>query len=78
VLDADLCGFPNGRRLADDVIDIDLRGIGQGYGSFLHGAFGLPNLSPNNQLGDGVDTSSVSFSNTFPYVAAPLQGYLVP
>jgi len=78
VLDADLCGFPNGRRLADDVIDIDLRGIGQGYGSFLNGAFGLPNLSPNNQLGDGVDTSSVAFSNTFPYVAAPLQGYLVP
>lgn len=78
VLDADLCGFPNGRRLADDVIDIDLRGIGQGYGSFLNGAFGLPNLSPNNQLGDGVDTSSVPFSNTFPYVAAPLQGYLVP
>jgi hypothetical protein len=78
VLDADLCGFPNGRRLADDVIDIDLRGIGQGYGTFLHDNFGVPNLSPNNQLGDGVDASNVSFSNTFPYVAAPLQGYLVP
>jgi hypothetical protein len=78
VLDADLCGFPNGRRLGDDVVDIDLRGIGQGYGSFLNGAFGLPNLSPNNQLGDGVDASSVPTSNTFPYVAPPLQGYLNP
>jgi hypothetical protein len=78
VLDADLCGFPNGRRLGDDVIDIDLRGIGQGYGTFLNGAFGLPNLSPNNTLGDGVDANDVPFSNTFPYVASPHQGYEVP
>ena len=78
VLNADLCGFPNGRRLEDDVVDIDLRGVGQGYGTFLNGAFGLPNLSPNNQLGDGVDTSSVPYTHTFPYEAAPLQGYQVP
>jgi hypothetical protein len=78
VLDADLCGFPNGRRLEDDVVDIDLRGIGQGYGSFLNTAFGLPNLSPNNQLGDGVDASSVPYTHTFPYEAAPLQGYTTP
>ena len=78
VLAADLCGYPNGRRLADDVIDIDLRVFAQGYGTFLNGAFGLPNLSPNNQLGDGVDMNDVSFSNTFPYVASPHQGYEVP
>ena len=78
MLDADLCGFPNGRRLEDDVVDIDLRGVGQGYGTFLNGAFGLPNKSPNNQLGDGVDASSVPYTHTFPYEAAPLQGYLVP
>jgi hypothetical protein len=78
VLNADLCGYPNGRRLADDVVDIDLRVFAQGYGTFLNGAFGLPNLSPNNILGDGVDTNDVSFSNTFPYVASPHQGYEVP
>ena len=55
VLSADLCGFPNGRRLGDDVIDIELRAIGQGYGTFLNTAFGLPNKSPNNLVGDGVD-----------------------
>jgi hypothetical protein len=78
VLNADLCGFPNGRRLGDDVVDIELRAIGQGYGTFLNGAFGLPNKSPNNLVGDGVDANDVSFSNTFPYVAAPHQGYEVP
>ena len=78
VLAADLCGFPNGRRLGDDVVDIELRAIAQGYGSFLNGAFGLPNLSPNNLVGDGVDANDLPFSSTFPYVANPHQGYEVP
>ena len=78
VLDADLCGYPNGRRLGDDVVDIDLRAFAQGYGAFLNAQFGLPNKTPNNLLGDGVNTNDVSFSGTFPYVAAPHQGYEVP
>ena len=60
------------------MIDIDLRVFAQGYGAFLNSAFGLPNLTPNNLLGDGVDANDVSFSNTFPYVATPHQGYEVP
>jgi hypothetical protein len=75
---ADLCGYPNGRRLEDDVIDIDLRVFAQGYGGFLHTAFNLPDKMPNDGLGDGVDTNDVSFSHTFPYVASPHQGYEVP
>ena len=78
VLGGDLCGYPNGRRLGDDVIDIDLRAIGQGYGSFLNGLLGLPNKTPNNLVGDGVDGNDVAFSSTFPYVASPHQGYEVP
>jgi len=76
VLDGDLCGFPNGRRLADDVTDIELRAIAEGYGSFLNGAFGLPNRTPNNQVGDGVDTNAdKAFLNVFPYVGLPHSGY---
>jgi hypothetical protein len=78
VLAGDLCGYPNGRRLGDDVVDIELRAIAQGYGSFLNGLLGLPNLSPNNLVGDGVDANDASFSSTFPYVANPHQGYEVP
>jgi Domain of unknown function (DUF4331) len=74
----DLCGYPNGRRLGDDVIDIDLRAFAQGYGAFLSTAFGLPDKQPNDQLGDGVDQNDVSFSSSFPYVASPHQGYEVP
>jgi hypothetical protein len=78
VLDGDLCGFPNGRRLADDVVDIELRAFAQGYGSFLNTAFGLPNKTPNNLLGDGVDANDKPFLPHFPYVAPPASGYDVP
>ena len=75
VLEGDLAGFPNGRRLADDVTDIELRAIAEGYGEFLADNFGLPNRSPNNQVGDGVDVNDVPFLNQFPYLATPHRGY---
>jgi hypothetical protein len=71
----DLQGFPNGRRLADDVTDIELRAIGCGYGPVLASVLGLCNLSPNNLLGDGVDANDQPFLTTFPYEAAPNAGY---
>jgi hypothetical protein len=36
---------------------------------------GLCDLTPNDQIGDGVDANDKSFLSTFPYVAAPHQGY---
>lgn len=60
VIGGDNAGFPNGRRLADDVVDIELRVIG----GFL--------LGKKLPLGDGVDRNDVPFGSTFPYVA-PLQ-----
>jgi hypothetical protein len=78
VLAGDFCGFPNGRRLADDIVDIELRAVAQGYGPILAAALGLPNKSPNNVVGDGVDTNDVPFTGAFPYVASPHQGYEVP
>src|SRR5262249_33606365 len=78
VLAGDLAGFPNGRRLEDDIVDIELRAFAQGYGPFLHSALGLPAKSPNNQLGDGVAANDKLFLAPFPYVALPHQGYDVP
>jgi hypothetical protein len=78
VLAGDLAGFPNGRRLEDDIVDIELRAFAQGYGAFLNGLLGLPNKSPNNLLGDGVDKNEKPFLTSFPYVASPHQGYQVP
>ena len=78
VVAGDLAGFPNGRRLEDDVVDIEVRAIAQGYGPFLHSLLGLPDKSPNDQLGDGVNANDKPFLSPFPYVAVPHQGYDVP
>jgi hypothetical protein len=72
----DLSAFPNGRRLEDDVTDIEIRAVIQGYGPILNSLFGLPNLSPNNVVGDGVDKNPDGpFLSTFPYIGLPNQGY---
>ena len=62
VIGGDTQGFPNGRRLGDDVIDIALQVV---EGELV----GAP-----NDLGDGVDANDVAFDNTFPYLALPASG----
>ena len=70
-----LDGFPNGRRLGDDVTDIELRATAEGYGPILHSLLGLPDRTPNDLIGDGVDSNDKPFLSSFPYVASPWQGY---
>ncbi|MFD4139299.1 MULTISPECIES: DUF4331 domain-containing protein [unclassified Streptomyces] len=62
VLDGDTAGFPNGRRLTDDVIDIALQVVeGELVGS-------------KNDLGDAVNKNDKKFERSFPYVALPAAG----
>jgi hypothetical protein len=68
VLAGDTAGFPNGRRLADDVVDIELRVIGGALLKPEEGGKQLP-------LGDGVDVNEKPFRTTFPYVAQPDSGF---
>jgi len=60
-LAGDLGGFPNGRRVSDDVTDIALRVVA----GVLAGNTG----APYNTLGDGVNANDVPYQETFPYVA---------
>ncbi len=69
VLAGDTAGFPNGRRLGDDVVDIALRVVA--------GASPLtPNFNTgiNAQLGDGVAGNDKPYLTVFPYIAAPHAG----
>ena len=77
LLAGQFAGFPNGRRLEDDVVDIDLRVFAEGYGDILAG-LGFPNRSPNKFLGDGVNANDKPFLTAFPYVPSPHQGYEKP
>jgi hypothetical protein len=63
VLGGDLAGYPNGRRLEDDVIDISERAVG---GALI--GHSLP-------LGDGVDRNDVPLETTFPYEPDPFSGF---
>jgi hypothetical protein len=63
VIGGDRAGFPNGRRLEDDAVDIFV----QLAGGFLK----------NNKLsaGDGVDQNDKPLLDSFPYQAAPTSGF---
>ncbi len=66
VLGDDVAGFPNGRRLSDDIIDVSLRVV-------------LGVLLPEHEaiaesIGDGVAANDVGFNDDFPYVAYPHSG----
>jgi len=63
VLGGDTQGWPNGRRLSDDVVDI----AEQAVAGFLKGTK-IP-------LGDGVDGDDRKLLGSFPYVADPQSGF---
>ena len=69
VLGGDVAGFPNGRRVGDDVLDIVLQAAAGA--TPLTPAF---SRSPNNQLGDGVNRNDVPYLTTFPYLGIPHAG----
>jgi hypothetical protein len=75
-------GYPNGRRLTDDVVDIDLQVVGGELanpalfpdlkkGTGCNAPFKCPNP---NDLGDGVNQNDKPFLSTFPYLAEPDSG----
>jgi hypothetical protein len=59
LLAGDGAGFPNGRRVSDDVTDIAARVVA--------GILAGPQF--NYPIGDGVNTNDVPYQETFPYVA---------
>ena len=65
-IDGDIAGFPNGRRLSDDIIDIALRVV---MGVLIPG-----HDTDADGLADGVDANDASFLSEFPYVAYPHSG----
>jgi Domain of unknown function (DUF4331) len=63
VLAGDFGGFPNGRRVSDDVTDISARAV---IGVLAGPPF---NGFPNNRIGDAVNSNDKPYQETFPYVA---------
>jgi len=79
LLDGDVAGFPNGRRVTDDVIDIEVKAVAGAVYNLVNSSFTPdPNIAA---ISDGVDTNPIqapnttSFLSTFPYLPHPVPGY---
>ena len=85
VAGGDSAGFPNGRRPADDVVDVSLR-VAMGALCVLTGATDTlqvgcrPGDAPAGGLAltDGVRKTDANFGVTFPYLTTPLPGNFNP
>ena len=68
VIGGDNAGFPNGRRLGDDVVDVALR--------VVMGALLPEEVAPNKSLPftDGALVTAKMFHETFPYLVRPVKG----
>ena len=78
-------GFPNGRRLEDEVVKIELQAvsgaalaaIGLWYDDYTPTSTSpvTPKLKGVLNFSAGVESNDAPFSTTFPYVAAPSEGF---
>ncbi len=75
VVGGDIAGFPNGRRLTDDVVDIALQALAGATFPLVDKTFTPDPLA--GQLGDGVDgpDPEAPLLGTFPYLAIPHRSF---
>jgi hypothetical protein len=71
VIGGDLAGYPNGRRVFDDVTDITLR---VGVGGVLAAPFPGFVADINGRLGDGVNVNDADYPADFPYLGLAPDG----
>jgi Domain of unknown function (DUF4331) len=78
IIGGDLAGFPNGRRVFDDVVTIELRAIAGVTYPLVNKKF-TPDAAAG-AITDGLTSSSVpsGYLSTFPYLGVPYSGYDVP
>jgi hypothetical protein len=76
VLGGDACGFPNGRRLFDDTVEIELLAVAGAAYSVLDGRDEDFSFNPDliGVLDDGIDANDKPFRSEFPYMALAQSG----
>ena len=73
VVGGDLAGFPNGRRVFDDVVTIELRAIAGLTYPLID-----PSYKPDgaaSAVTDGLRQADTSYLSSFPYLGTPSSGY---
>ena len=73
VVGGDLAGFPNGRRVFDDVVTIELRAIAGVTYPLIDKTF-KPDAAAS-AIEQGIAPANGRYLSTFPYVGLPYDGY---
>ncbi len=75
ILGGDLAGYPNGRRVEDDVVTIELRAIAGATYPLVNKSF-TPDAAAS-KITDGLTPASnnVPFLSSFPYAGVPNEGF---
>ena len=75
VLGGDNAGFPNGRRVLDDVTTIELRAIAGLTIPLTYPTYVKDAILSTDALRDGTSNTNAPLLTAFPYVAPPANGY---
>jgi hypothetical protein len=73
IVGGDLAGFPNGRRVTDDVVTVELRAVAGALIPLVD-----PTFTPDAAAAlvtDGTTNTNPAYPTTFPYVGTPAGGY---
>ena len=73
IIGGDLAGFPNGRRVFDDVVSVELRAIAGATIPLVDNTFTPDGAA--SLLTDGLDQNSTRYLSQFPYLGTPQGGY---
>jgi hypothetical protein len=73
VIGGDLAGYPNGRRVADDVTTIELRAIAGATIPLVDASYVVDDAA--NGVTDGTTNTNQALSSYFPYLGTPNGGY---
>ena len=73
VVGGDLAGFPNGRRVFDDVVTIELRAIAGLTYPLVDSGY-TPD-SAASAVTDGLTSANTKYLSKFPYLGTPVSGY---
>jgi hypothetical protein len=72
----DAAGFPNGRRLQDDIVTIELRALAGVTYPLVDKSF-TPDAAAS-KVTDGASGSGINLLSSFPYMPEPYSGYYTP
>jgi hypothetical protein len=76
LLGGDAAGFPNGRRVFDDIVSIELRAVAGVTYALVDSTY-KPDAAAG-ELTQGLTPKSNRYLKTFPYLGSPLSGFDVP